>query len=418
MAEKPLDYKILCWNRGKEDTVAVTKRAWNYYLTKTIESDPDIVFLQEEVSKSNSLFNNKDAYKEFFSRESTHVYNVVVIKRSVFDTSLEFVISTFIMNFVCNEHVFDVLKKPEIQNGEEVQESINCMGPGDNAFELTRILKNVFYHFKKKDEMINEAFTNLYKKWNAFKYQETEQFHTFENFRAYLCQDHPYADDISMKVCDRLCAVPLLSQPLQDGTRIKIIAVSSHLENSSAPEKVKSVKSLFSFLDALGESSGCDAIIVGGDFNIDILDETEIAGEARQGFKIPQYDPTIHRAMHGRDYMCIDYFTYKNYSKAVAPMITINDVKAKTIVGVPDLINATDGGQYTINVSQYETDFQKVRSASSHDPIEATLLINLDPHVATPTNNSDATPPRSTSKKRRIGNYWQEDDPINDPAQN
>ena len=395
MAEKALEYKILCWNRSREGTVAVTKKAWNDYLTNIVKSDPDIVFVQEEVSRSNSLFNNKDAYKEFFSRESTNVYNVVVIKKSIFDTSLEFDVSTFIMNFVCNEHVFDVLKKPEIKSGEEIQEFINGMGPGDNAFELTRILNNVFYHFKKKDAMINEAFDNLYKNWKDFKHQEDdEQSHTFENFRAYLSQNFPYADDISMRVCDRLCAVPLL---LQDGKGIKIIAVSSHLENSSAPEKVRSVKSLFSFLDALGESTGCDAIIVGGDFNIDILDETEIAGDDRQGFKIPKYDPTIHRAMHGSDYMCIDYFTYKNYG--IAPMVSINNVKAKMIVGVPDLINATDAGQYTINIGQYETDFQKVRSASNHDPIEATL--NLGPHVASPTNSSDETPSRSTAKKKR-----------------
>lgn len=217
------------------------------------------------------------------------------------------------MNFVCNEHMFDVLKKPEIKSGEKVQEFINRMGPGENAFELIRILNNVFYHFKKKDEMINEAFTNLYKNWKDFKHQEgDEQLHTVEKFRAYLSQNLPYADDISMKVCDRLCAVPLI---LQDGMSIKIIAVSSHLErNSPAPEKVKSVESLFTFLDALGKSTGCDAIIVGGDFNIDILDKAEITKEARQGFKIPKYDPTIHRAMHGSDYMCIDYFTYKNYS--------------------------------------------------------------------------------------------------------
>ena len=397
MAEKPLEYKILCWNRSREGTVEETKRTWNDYLTTIIKSDPDIVFLQEEASKSNSLFKNRDAYKEFFSRESTNVYNVVVIKKAVFDTSLEFDIFTFIMNFVCNEHVFGVLKKPEVKSGEKVQEIINCMGPGDNAFELTRILNNVFYHFKNKDAMMKEAFTNLYKKWNNFKHQEDdEQLHTFEKFRAYLSQDFPYADDISMKVCDRLCAVPLL---LQDGTSIKIIAVSSHLENSSTPEKVKSVKSLFSFLDALGESTGCDAIIVGGDFNIDILDETEITGEARQGFKIPKYDPTIHRAMHGSDYMCIDYFTYKNYCNAPDLMITINNVKAKMIVGVPDLVNATDAGQYTINIRQYETDFQKVRYASNHDPIEATL--NLGPHIASPTDSSDETPPRSTAKRKR-----------------
>ena len=269
------------------------------------------------------------------------------------------------------------------------------MGPGDNAFELTRVLNNVFYHFKKKDAMINEAFDNLYKKWEDFKHQEgDEQMHTFENFRAYLSQNFPYADDISMRVCDRLCTVPLL---LQDGKGIKIIAVSSHLENSSAPEKVRSVKTLFSFLDELGESTSCDAIIVGGDFNIDILDETEIAGDDRQGFKIPKYDPTIHRAMHGSDYMCIDYFTYKNYGTDL--MVSINNVKAKMIVGVSNLIDANDAGQYTINICQYETDFQMVRAASNHDPMEATL--NLGPHVASPTNSSDKTPPRSTSKRKR-----------------
>ena len=202
-----------------------------------------------------------------------------------------------------------------------------------------------------------------------------------------------------MKVCDRICAVPLLSQPLEDGKRIKMIAVSSHLDNSSTPEKVNSVKSLFNFLNALGESTDCDAIIEGEDFNIDILDETEIAGEVRQGFEIPKYDPTIHHAIHSRGYMCIDYFTYKNFSEGIAPMITIDDVEAKMVVVVPDLINATDAGQYTINISQYEKDFQTVRSASNHDPIEATL--NLGYHIATSTNSSDGTP-RSTSKKPRM----------------
>ena len=401
MAEKP-SYKILCWNRGKQNNIpiALSKAAWNNYLTKIIKSDPDIVFLQEEVSKSNSLFNNKEDYEQFFTRESTNLYNVVVTKKSVFDASLEYNISTFIMNFVCNECVFAVLKKLEIKNGEEIQKCITKLGPGDSAFELIQILKNVFYHFKDKDVMINKAFTNLCEKWSNFKHQKDEELHTFENFRTFLSQNQqnlPYADEISMKVCDRLCAVPLSCQPLEGGKKIKMIAVSGHLHNSSTLEKVNSVKSLFNFLNALGESTNCDAIIVGGDFNIDILDETEIAGEARQGFEIPKYDPTIHRAIHSRDYMCIDYFTYKNFNEDPnIPMITINDVKAKTVVVVPDLINVTGTGQYTINISQYESDFQTVRSASNHDPIEATL----NHQITTSTNSSDGTH-RSTSKKPR-----------------
>ena len=49
MAEKVLEYKILCWNRSREGTVAVTKKAWNDYLTNIVRSDPDIVFVQEEL---------------------------------------------------------------------------------------------------------------------------------------------------------------------------------------------------------------------------------------------------------------------------------------------------------------------------------------------------------------------------------
>ena len=136
-----------------------------------------------------------------------------------------------------------------------------------------------------------------------------------------------------------------------------------------------------------------------GDFNIDILDPAVLTKEERLGFEIPMYNPTLHRAMYGKDYMRIDYFMYKKFNSEIS--IRIQEVQAKMIKRVPDLVTITDG-QYELNMDKYETVFQEIRSLSNHDPIEAILTICSGQNAATPNNGSTITPVgRSSSKSMR-----------------
>lgn len=80
-------FKILCWNRGT-DNVAKKLEAWNSYLdTINSVSEPDIVFLQEEVNTCSSLFFNKKGYERFYVCEHQARCNAVVVKKSLLTTN-------------------------------------------------------------------------------------------------------------------------------------------------------------------------------------------------------------------------------------------------------------------------------------------------------------------------------------------
>ena len=71
-----------------------------------------------------------------------------------------------------------------------------------------------------------------------------------------------------------------------------ILAVSLHGRHVGVNKK-SHVKNILTVLDGIGQSTSCTAIVIGGDFNLDV--KTKMQGFLRRNkFEVPLYNPTIH----------------------------------------------------------------------------------------------------------------------------
>jgi len=328
----PMIY-LLCWNRGKKHK-EYSKPVWDSYWG-TIDPKPDIVFLQEENHAergSNNLFDEDQ-------REYTKYRNcpeaVVVVKSTIKVANLNF--SQFVLDSFVNN----------ANSMKELDEST-----------IKTTLDNVFKFFPDHMDCIKSDFK------------------TSDKVNHASSVDAITLDIINKELKDRICMVPLKVC----GTNI--IAVSFHAESTiKDSDKVSKITRLFKFLDKLGHSTQCCAIVVGGDFNFDLHDSTK--GIDLCGFIVPPYSPTIHRAMHGKGYMCIDFFVYKNFLPNVG--VEVKNVCSEMIIKCPGLVKSNQPGEFHISLEQYNNNdsYKRLRITSNHDPLQATLTLvdNTSPSI-------------------------------------
>ncbi|XP_065909330.1 uncharacterized protein [Dysidea avara] len=347
---------LLCWNRGKEHR-PVSKSAWDTYWD-SINPKPDIVFLQEEmhaITGSNNLFiKGQRDYEEYLNSPEA----AVMVKSTIAVADLNF-----------SQLVYDVFvnNAPDPSSDKKLDDEFTN--------PITTMLGNMFQFFRNHGECIDSGSADFKKKQEANRSPNSSAI----------------TIDIIKDLKDRICIVPLNVQELS------IIAVSFHAKSKTG-DKGSKITNLFKFLDELGHSTGCCAVVVGGDFNIDLL--TDGKGIDLCGFIVPPYDPTIHRAIHGRVYMCIDFFAYKNFLPNTG--VEVEQVCSKMIIKCPDLVSGSSG-EYHISLEKYNNDnYKMLRIASNHDPLQARLtLYNSPPH--TPLNSPPRTPHTSSSTPHLFG---------------
>ena len=340
---------LLCWNRGTENRNH-SKPVWDSYWDK-LDPKPDIVFLQEEKYAkrgSNNLFDkDQGEYMEY-----TNCPEAVVVVKSTFvraDLNLS--------QFVYNSLVSNTSDVHSMKSDKEFDEFTN---------PISTTLKNILQFFPKHTEDYIESGCTEFKT----KLNNNQVDHASSSNTTTL--------DIIKEFKDRICMVPLNVQGFI------IVAVSFHAR-SKISDKGRKITNVFRFLDELGNSTHCCAIVMGGDFNIDLHDGIDLCG-----FIVPPYDPTVHRAMHGKGYMCIDFFAYKNFSPDVG--VEIKDVCSKMIIKCPCLVLSDLSGEFHVSLEQYNNDdkYKELRRASNHDPLQATLTLLKSPH--TPPRTPQASP--------------------------
>jgi len=326
----PMIY-LLCWNRGKENR-KYSKPVWDSYWDN-IDHKPDIVFLQEEKYVQRGSYNLFDKHQREY-KKYTNCPEVVVVVKSTFEiANLNF--SQFVYNSFVN-------------NTSDVN-------------SISAALKNILQFFPDHKDCIDSECTN-FKKINQVDRASSSNTVTL---------------DIIEDFKDRICIVPL------NVWEFIIIAVSFHAKSKTSDKRSK-ITNVFRFLDELGNSTHCCAIVMGGDFNIDLHEGIDLCG-----FIVPSYDPTVHRAMHGKEYMCIDFFAYKNFLPNVG--VEVENVRSEMIVKCPGLVKSD---LFHVSLEQYNNDdkYKKLRLASNHDPLQATLTFHTSPHTLP---RAPHTPPRT-----------------------
>ena len=331
---------LLCWNRGKEHR-SVSKSVWDSYW-RSINPKPDIVFLQEEmyaITGYNNLFcKGQRDYTQYLNSPEA----AVMVKSTIAVADLNF-----------SQLVYDVF----VNNAPDPSSMKSDMELDD----ITTMLGNMFCSHRKCIKSVSADFKE---KWKA------NQVNRSPNSSAITI-------DIIKDLNDRICIVPLNVQ------EFSIIAVSFHAKSKTG-NKGSKITNLFKFLDELGHSTGCCAVVVGGDFNIDLL--TDGKGIDLCGFIVPPYDPTIHRAIHGGVYMCIDFFAYKNFLPNTG--VEVEQVCSKMIIKCPDLVSGSSG-EYHISLEKYNNDnYTMLLIASNHDPLQARLTLYNSPPRTPHTSSS------------------------------
>ena len=120
-------------------------------------------------------------------------------------------------------------------------------------------------------------------------------------------------------------------------------------------------------------------LIVGGDFNCDLLEEKYCRQIIQLGYMISKYDPTIRRVVcSGGGYdKCIDYFVHYNCSDSV--IIDVSNVSADIVwpFDDPDFLNWDKCSlpQYQQHIKETSTLDEITKTFSRHDPLKATLSI-------------------------------------------
>ena len=179
--------------------------------------------------------------------------------------------------------------------------------------------------------------------------------------------------------------------------KYKVIVASIHAQSTSELEvRIENVEKLLYHLDTLGRKLDYSAVVVGADFNVDAA--ATLNQEQRYGFTIPSYSPTVHRAFHANEFMCIDFFAYKNYG---SDNIRVQNVRSHMIIKSPQIIKANDTEEeYHVDLEVYgdPKGYQEIRKAEmNHDPLHGELVFGAP--VTPPTDESRETKIFSSAKK-------------------
>ena len=405
--EKIEEMQILCWNRDGPRKNKQSAKENKRVFWKAVTSPVDIAFLQEEImigtqgrgqreEEDYSLFYDKKDYQEHFTKEKSSsettpigkaipkhgtpakhkttsqpeaatpddkgtpqdkmpvketpkkagkVYNAVAHMKQLLYTKDT---KSSITNFL-----YDVLSTNTTVTLSETKSQ------GDGRFmtydEMESVVSTLFEHFTGHQVSIKE-------------------FCTKENKKIKLNSKYNVTIEQIVEVHDRVCIVPLvISGEL-------ILAVSLHGRHVGVNKELH-VKNILTVLDGIGQSTNCTAIVIGGDFNLDVKTKIKDFLDHNK-FKVPSYYPTIHRVIHTST--CIDYFAYKNYRDDCT--VEVTEVMQKMLIRCPDLV-IEEHGQYNINLD--DEDLRKVKAISDHDPLFAKLTLYKSSATAQGTN----TPP-------------------------
>ena len=194
-----------------------------------------------------------------------------------------------------------------------------------------------------------------------------------------------------MDVDKRACVAILQCNSIP--SKPKIIVVSCHVPAkpslSESPFKASSEENNKKFhyaakmLEALRNLSKetIYPLILGGDFNCDLLKEKYYEQISQLGYKISKYDPTIRRVVcSGGGYdKCIDYFVYCNCSDCVITKVYVSNVSADIVWPFYDLDfldwDKCSLPQYQEHIKETSTLDKITKTFSRHDPLKATLSI-------------------------------------------
>ncbi|XP_065894236.1 uncharacterized protein [Dysidea avara] len=310
--------KLLCWNRGTKK-LEISQAAWDKYWGR-IDSKPTIIFLQEEVCTNYGLLYNKRGFVSCFSGREAGV----VVNHGQAITRGEFNFSRFVSYSYVN------------RNQTKTKDDIRI------------IMQDLFYFFPMRDKTITDGLS-------------VERYNN-----EFIVNKTSINTDVINDLSNRMSVVPLnISVGHQ---QCHIIAVSVHARSKKINKKINAAN-LFKLLDKVGQlTTGCNAVVVGGDFNVDIIEILTV--DELCGFTVPSYDPTIHRAIHDSDLH-----------------IQMEDVHSDMIIECPDLVTkrTTDTGQFHLNLSHFNDSFQRLRLVSNHDPLRATLQLNIGPPPTPPS---------------------------------
>ena len=167
--------------------------------------------------------------------------------------------------------------------------------------------------------------------------------------------------------------------------KYKVIVASIHAQYTSSLEvRIKNVEKFLHHLDTVGRRLGYSAVVVGADFNVDAA--ATLTQEQRHGFTIPSYSPSVHRAFHAKEFMCVDFFAYKNYG---SDNVRVQNVHSHMIIKSP-LIKANElEEEYHVDLKVYgdQKGYQAIRKAEmNHDPLHGELVFGTP--VTPPTDES------------------------------
>ena len=391
--EKIEEMQILCWNREGPRKNKPSAKENKRVFWEAVTPPVNIAFLQEEIKmigtqgrgqreeEDYSLFYDKKDYQEHFTKE-----------KSVSEaTPIEKVISKY-----GTPAKHKTTSQPEAATPDDKGTPQDKMPVKETPKKTGKVYNNAVAHIKQllytedtKSSITNFLYdvlsTNTTVTLSETKPQGDGKFMTYDEMESVVstlfehftgsqvsikefCTKHKFPNDKEsfkeikkiklngkynvtieqiVEVHDRVCIVPLvMSDQL-------ILAVSLHGRHKGVNKK-SHVKNILEVLDGIGQSTSCTAIVIGGDFNLDI--KTKIQGFLkRNGFEVPPYHPTIHRVIHTST--CIDYFAYKNYCDDYKVQVT--EVKQKMLIRCPDLV-IEEHGQYNIKLD--DKDLRKVKA--------------------------------------------------------
>ena len=425
--EKLKEMQILCWNRegprkNKQSAKHNKSKFW-----EAVTPPVDIAFLQEEIKmigtqgrgqreeEDYSLFYDIKDYQEHFTKEkSINEATPIELKISKYVTPAKHKTASQPEAATPDDKGTPQDKMPVKETPKKTSKVYNAVAhikqllyTEDTKSSITNFVYDVLNtntsvtlsetisqsdgKFMTYDEM-QSVINTLFKQFAGHhisinKFCTENKFPNGEESKKKFKLNGKYNVTIEqiIEVHDRVCIVPLvISDQL-------ILAVSLHGRHVGI-NKESHVKNILTVLDGIGQSTNCTAIVIGGDFNLDV--KTKIQGFLDHNkFEVPQYNPTIHRVIHAASLKiktkllptCIDYFVYKNYRDDYTVKVT--EVKQKMLIGCPNLVIQEEPGQYNINLD--DESLQEVKAISDHDPLFAKLTLYKSSATAQGTN----TPP-------------------------
>ena len=182
----------------------------------------------------------------------------------------------------------------------------------------------------------------------------------------------------NLKLVDRLSLVILECKGNSYGAwHPTIIVVSFHnpkrnlsINDTDKHTIASNAEQFFKAVNYLGQTTGYP-VLVGGDFNCELLKK----GVDTHGFIVPQYDPTIYRAVISGGYgPCIDFFAYKNFNGCTK--IEVENIHAELVKPEHPIKGCSSEGQYYLDTEEFE---EMKNEQSDHDPLRGTMKVEYEP---------------------------------------